>query len=173
MNFKSNATRFLLVPIYIVTILSLFITCNESLAARIGNNYEQQMPVPGVKAPSVRIESLKKIKPGETVDLTAYATVDTKHNGEPFFYWYANQGTFTLHPSYPDYSTVTYTAPNTPGDVTITAQVGDTLGYVGTADSPLKSSVQQTARAIPRFFRTAPIKLAKKTGRTNTTPPTA
>jgi hypothetical protein len=120
-----------LVPIYIVTILTLFLN-NQSLAARIGNNYEQQMPVPGVKAPSVRIESLNKINPGETVDLTAYATVDTKHNGEAFFYWYADQGTFTLHPSYPDYSTVTYTAPNTPGDVTITAQVGDTLGYVGT-----------------------------------------
>ncbi|XCN71248.1 MAG: Ig-like domain-containing protein [Candidatus Electrothrix aestuarii] len=90
------------------------------------------MPILGVKAPSVRIESLNKINPGETVDLTALATVDTRHNGEAFFYWYADQGTFTLNPSYPDYSTVTYTAPNTPGDVTITAQVGDTLGYVGT-----------------------------------------
>jgi len=123
--------RCLLVPIYIVTILALFLN-NESLAARIGNNYEQQMPVPGVKAPSVRIESLSKIKPGESVDLTADAKVDKKHNGEAFYYWYTNQGTFSPHPSYPDYSTVTYTAPNTPGDVTITAQVGDTLGYVGT-----------------------------------------
>lgn len=122
----------MLISISLITVLIALLLGNESLADRIGNNYEQQMPVPGVKVPSVRIESLNKIKPGETVDLTAYATVDTKHNGEPFFYWYAAQGTFTLHPSYPDYSTVTYTAPNTPGDVTITAQVGDTLGYVGT-----------------------------------------
>ncbi len=124
--------RLVLLPILITLLVS------SGYAKEIGNNYEQQMPVPGVKAPSVRIESLKKIKPGETVDLTAYATVDTKHNGEAFFYWYAAQGTFTLHPSYPDYSTVTYTAPNTPSDVTITAQVGDTLGYVGTDKFTIK-----------------------------------
>ncbi|RWX52047.1 Regulator of chromosome condensation (RCC1) repeat-containing protein, partial [Candidatus Electrothrix marina] len=118
-----------------VLCLAVFFICislTELFAATIGHYYEQQMPIPGIKAPSVRIESLNKINPGETVDLSAYATVDTRHNGEAFFYWYANQGTFTLHPSYPDYSTVTYTAPNTPGDITITAQVGDTLGYVGT-----------------------------------------
>jgi hypothetical protein len=117
--------RLALLPILIAFFVS------SGYAGEIGNNYEQQMPVPGVKAPSVRIESLKKIAPGQSVDLTANVK-RISSNGEPFFYWYTNQGTFTPHPSYPDYSTVTYTAPNTPGDVTITAQVGDTLGYVGT-----------------------------------------
>lgn len=137
-------------------------TLHNVFAARIGNNYEQQMPIPGVKAPSVRIESLNKINPGETVDLTALATVDTKHNGEAFFYWYADQGTFTLNPSYPDYSTVTYTAPNTPGDVTITAQVGDTLGYVGTDRFTITVSGATPGRGNPPVLQQCTYRVSPK-----------
>ncbi|XOF33552.1 MAG: CARDB domain-containing protein [Candidatus Electrothrix sp. YB6] len=159
---KKQRTVAKLTSIGFVSILFVSLFVIESFAARIGNNFEQQMPIPGVKAPSVRIESLNKIEPGETVDLTAYATVDTRHNGEAFFYWYADQGTFTLNPSFPDYSTVTYTAPNTPGDVTITAQVGDTLGYVGTDRFTITVSGATPGRGNPPVLQQCTYRVSPK-----------
>ncbi|MCI5144787.1 MAG: hypothetical protein D3923_04500, partial [Candidatus Electrothrix sp. AR3] len=102
----------------------------ESLGARIGHDYEQQVPpAKGVDRPRVRIEYADEIYVGETTDFTAYEDVDD--SGSPFFYWYADKGSFAIHGSYPDYDMVKYTAPSEPGTVWITAQVGDSLGYIG------------------------------------------
>ncbi|QTA78778.1 Cell adhesion related domain (CARDB)-containing protein, immunoglobulin-like fold-containing [Desulfonema limicola] len=127
---KKNIKVFKLISIIaIFSIIISFFTI-DSFAARIGNNYEQQMPVPGVKAPSVRIKTLSSINPGESVDLTANETVDEKNGASSFFYWYADRGSFEVNPAYPDYSTVTYTAPAASDTVNISVRVGDTLGYV-------------------------------------------
>ena len=101
-------------------------------AASIGNNYEQQIPVEGVQLPSVRIETLMKIDKGGIIDVSAFANIDTQNGGQPFYYWYADKGTFQMHTSYPDYSTVTFKAPEYSCEVIIAAQVGDRLGYIAT-----------------------------------------
>ncbi len=98
----------------------------------IGNNYEQQMPIPGIQLPSVRMITDTEVSPGETIDLSAYATVDTHNGGRAFFYWYAESGTFEYHPSYPDYSMVKFVVPDTSGSIKVSVQVGDTLGYIDT-----------------------------------------
>jgi len=114
----------------LLVFFSIAATPIEIHASAIGNNYEQQTPpAEGVDRPRVRIEYADEIYVGETTDLTAYEDIDD--SGNPFFYWYADKGSFTGHGSYPNYDTVRFTAPSEPGTVWITAQVGDSLGYIG------------------------------------------
>ncbi len=70
----------------------------------IGNNYEQQMPVPGVIRPTAEIVGASAINEGATVTLSANATVDTDKGGAPFYYWCAEKGLIEFDPAYPDYS---------------------------------------------------------------------
>ena len=125
---NSNILRQIIFVFFIVFLLTGI--SYQSFAANIGHDYEQQTPpAEGVDRPRVRIEYADEIYVGETTDLTAYEDIDP--SGSPFFYWYADKGSFTKHDSYPDYDMVKYTAPSEPGTVWITAQVGDSLGYVG------------------------------------------
>lgn len=104
--------------------------CDEPAQYRsvcVGDNYEQQMPAPGVKLPRIKhVSSL--IEDGKIV-LTADAEVDPQ--GWAFFYWCTKQG--ELECVAPDCQQVQFTAssPIEPGEsAKISVQVGDTLGYI-------------------------------------------
>lgn len=100
----------------------------------LGNNYEQVMPVGGVKPPDITAVNYDAVvSEGEKSSMSVAAVVDTAKGGKPFFYWCADQGGFVKDAS--DYSAVHFVAPAVPGSdevVEITVQVGDTLGYIDT-----------------------------------------
>lgn len=113
------------------------IPANAAVDTCIGNNFEQQAPVPDVQLPTVTIESMTSVNEGETIILTANATVDTQNNGIASFFWCVQGATLEPEPASPDYRTVRFTAPFLSsagnGKARVAVQVGDDLGYVDIA----------------------------------------
>ncbi|RKZ80749.1 MAG: hypothetical protein DRR19_23100, partial [Candidatus Parabeggiatoa sp. nov. 1] len=111
-----------------------FFHSTGSNAACIGNDYEQQMPLPNTFLPVVNFANAPTTIPAnQTLSLTAEAKVDRGKGGKSSFYWCADGGTLEKDPRFPNYDSVKFTAPTSVGQpVKIAVQVGDGLGYIDT-----------------------------------------
>ena len=101
-----------------------------------GYNYEQRMPLPNVRLP--RIKGISAVMDGDAILVTVEFEVDelwktlyaekADYAGKPFVYGCANSGTVTCIAE--DCSQFKITGVESGESVNVTAQVGDTLGYV-------------------------------------------
>lgn len=122
-----------LILIPLILMMPLIFTATAAAYSCVGNNYEQQMPLPDVVLPTVELHSSDAINSGQTIELIADATVDGAKGGWAFYQYCADKGQLTYNPANPH--KVQYTAPFIAGDsetATITVKVGDTLGYINT-----------------------------------------
>ncbi len=133
---------------------SLFSLHSVSEAACIGNEYEQQDPLPNITLPTVQIDALPaKILQGQSIELKAKPSVND--GGYPFFVWCADAGVFeeTADSITNDYATVKFTAPNDAAinQVKIVVLVGDTLGYINVATTIVPVQLITTTASDPRL----------------------
>ena len=126
------------------TLLNAFTVGDRATSAVsvcVGYNYEQQMPLPGVKLP--RITGVASVFEGGTLVLKAEAEVDPQ--GWAFFYWCTKQG--QLECAAADCQTVKFTgSASSPDLAKITVQVGDTLGYIDIYAVALKPNATLTVK---------------------------
>jgi len=94
-----------------------------------GDDYLSDETISGTTYPSVEVASeTLKVTVGESLLLTANATVDTQKGGQPSFYWCALEG--NLEPVSSDFSSVNFIAPFQQGEVKLAVHLRDGLGYV-------------------------------------------
>ncbi|MEK8016023.1 MAG: S-layer homology domain-containing protein, partial [Candidatus Parabeggiatoa sp.] len=120
-------------PQIVILLFTVLVFIQSPVATRadcIGNNYEQRVSEKQSVLPSVEMIVPSTAEAGQTVILSATATVDSENGGIKSFFWCADAGLFELNPVEPDYSAVKLTVPINPGVVRVLAQVGDGLGYI-------------------------------------------
>ncbi|MDD2814257.1 MAG: S-layer homology domain-containing protein [Thiotrichaceae bacterium] len=140
----------------VMLLVSLALITTQVKAICIGNEYEQQNPLPNVVLPSVQIASLPtKFVQGQAITLNTKATVDTQNGGYPFFVWCADSGTFaeTADSVTNNYATVSFTPPNDASisQVKFLILVGDTLGYINVATVTIPVQPATATNTDPRL----------------------
>jgi hypothetical protein len=99
----------------------------------IGNDYEQQIPLPNVTLPTFKkVDIPASVQIEKTFLLEAKAQVDD--GGSPFFVWCVESGSLEDEPTSSNYSMVKFTpsVSSVGKTIKIGVQVGDGLGYVKT-----------------------------------------
>jgi hypothetical protein len=147
---------FSIVSPFLVILLSFLGFGVKAEVTCIGNEYEQQDPLPNITLPTVQLETpLTKVVQGQSMKLTAKANIDKNNSAHAFFVWCADVGSFsaTQNDIANDYVTVQYTAPNDAAisQVNIFILVGDTLGYINVASTTIPMQPITSTNSDPRL----------------------
>ncbi len=140
---------------YFVYIICLLLSLPEYVLAEqeltcIGDNFTQGEPVQNATPPIINLTAPSSAYVGETLALTAAASVDSGAGGSAFYYWCVEKGRLQADPAYPDYRQVKYILPAlSGGTVEVGVRVGDGLGHVKSDKATISISYAPTVSCTP------------------------